>query len=254
MKSIYKVILSIGISILSHSVFALDAPAALVPAGLNPGDQFYVMFKSTTPIAGNLTVNEYNNLVNTDADAQNIGPASGLTWSAFMNHVDLDLGAETATEQTLSLFGANTAAPIYTTAGAQISVNRAGLFDGAIDTAIRYEADGVTGVTNTVWTGSFAAGDANLPLGTGSNTLTTEGVASAVDNRWIDDTLPFDKTFTNARIYAVSPLLVVPVIAPTAGNDVATVAASDGGGGGGMDWSLLVFFSVLSLLRAKIRQ
>lgn len=251
MKSIYKVILSIGISILSPSVFALDAPAALVPAGLNPGDQFYVMFKSTSKIIGNKTVVEYNNLVNADADANNIGPASGLTWSAFMNHADLDLDVETATEQTLSLFAANIAAPIYTTVGGQISVNRADLFDGTIETAILYEADGVTVDIDFVWTGSSATGEVNLPLGNGANTQVTEGVANAsiVDNRWIDDTSPVEKTIGPGRIYAVSPLLVVPVIAPT-----ATPVASGGSSGGGMDWSLLMFFLVLSLLRAKIRQ
>lgn len=254
MKSIYKVILGMWISILSHSVFALDAPTALVPAGLNPGDEFYVMFVSAsdTKKRGNLTVIQYNDWVNTEADAASIGPAGGVTWSALMNHED---AAGATTEQTLSLFADDIAAPIYTTAGELIATNRAELFDTPgtpLKTSIRYEADGVTTVTvaDTVWTGSDYVGVANSPLGNAAATNATEGLAgqSYLDDRWIDEASPESKDLTPNRIYAVSPLLVVPAAAP------AAPAASGGGGGGAMGWSLLMLFSVLSLLRAKVRK
>ncbi len=224
MKSIYKVILSIWISTLSFSVFALDAPTVLVPTGLNPGDQFYVMFMSSTTTAGNKTVDQYNTLVNTDANAQSIGPTDGLTWFALMNHVDV---MATPTEQTLSLFAANTAAPVYTTAGGKIASNRADLFDGEIGTAISFEADGVTKPANTVWTGSNIAGGANFPLGysAGATDPAGEGRSVAVDGTWIENIgSGFDRSYINSRIYAVSPLLVVP--GPIAGNDVATVTVN----------------------------
>ncbi len=259
MKSIYKVILGMWISILSHSVLALDAPTALVPSGLNPGDEFYVMFVSSAFASdgttsnkkrGDLAATAYDNWVNADATAQNIGPVSGLTWSALMNHEVLDSGTglTTTTEQTLSLFDANTVAPIYNTAGEQIAVNRTDLFDGTIINAIRFEADGLKAVTvaDTVWTGSDFAGVASSPLGSSATTEATEGLAGEayLDGRWIDDASITVKTGVN-RIYAVSPLLVVPAAAP---------AASGGGGGGAMGWPLLVLFSVLSLLRTKVRK
>ncbi len=332
MKSIYKVILGMWISILSFSVFALDAPTALVPSGLSSGDQFYVMFKSTDNIAGNLTVSEYNNIVNADADAASIGPVDGLTWSALMNHEN---AAGDTTEQTLSLFDANTTAPVYTTAGGQIAANRDDLFDATIDTVIDFEADGGLGTAGTVWTGSDTAGSAAIPLGDSATSAdATDGRSQATNFEWIDNGA-YTKTTTTSRIYAVSPLLDVP--GPIAVNDAATVtvnnsvdidvlandtgvygviaastvalqtqpangsvnvnaisglltylpnadyvgsdsftylvkdindvdsniatvsitvtaAASSGGGGGAMGWSLLMLFSVLSLLRAKVRK
>ncbi len=350
MKSIYKVILGMWISILSFSALAVGvavAPAALVPAGLNPGDQFYVMFVSSALASDGVTSNKkrgdlvataYDDWVNADADLANIGPVNGLTWSALMNHED---SGGTTVQQTTNLFAANTAAPIYTTAGGKIASNRADLFDGTIATGIRFEANGTTAVSvsDTAWTGSDAAGVANFPLGNNGATTATEGLASEdsannINGRWIDDSTPAAITGVN-RIYAVSPLLVVP--GPIAVNDVATVtvnasvdidvlandvdgssaidvstvalqsqpangsvnvnaisglltylpnadyvgsdsftylvkdindvdsniatvsitvtaAASSGGGGGAMGWSLLMLFSVLSLLRAKVRK
>lgn len=61
-------------------------PPAYQPAGLNPGDTYYLIFVTSAAIAGNLTVADYNLHANTVADSSGVKETDdpSVTWQAWL--------------------------------------------------------------------------------------------------------------------------------------------------------------------------
>lgn len=215
LKHLKKAMILTPLLLLSPLVNALDAPAGLVPAGLTPGDQFYIIFVTSTTTAGNSTVAQFNAAV--DAAGNLDTGTAPLTWQAILAHDD-------GTVQALSLF-ADTSKPIYNTNGDKVADNYIDFTDGTLDAAIEYDETGVSVGVADVYTGTTAAGLAidgvdNDTLG-GIDTNTNGcagGVANSTTGTFLFNGLLSDGggggngCTDTERLYAVSPLLTVAAV------------------------------------------
>lgn len=194
--------------LLPNLALALNAPANMVPAGLNPGDEFYVIFASSTTLVSTFpAIASYNAHANTAADLSGVKGTDdpSITWSALMAHSD-------GTTQTTSLFAANTSAPIYNLNGDVVADNVADMFDGTLDNAIGYDQSG-TAINRFAFTGFSSDGSTSDEIGTGSRS----GHITAADGTWAS-VVSFSPN--PESVYAVSPLLTAPGVAPTTAKTV----------------------------------
>lgn len=193
---------------------ALDAPTAMVPAGLIPGDQFYIMFITSTTIAGNTTVAAYNAHVNAAADLSGVKGTDDptITWSAWLGHDD-------STEQTASLFAADNTKPIYNLGDGMLANDYADLTDGTVAVAIEYDESGAT-LFDDVWTGTSqnggfpGVGDDTLGGTDGGNDGCAFGHSASLNQSFFAGLNPFVGCTPLVHMYAVSPLLTVPAAPP----------------------------------------
>ncbi|GHC64426.1 HYR domain-containing protein [Ulvibacter litoralis] len=207
MKKLILTLLLIVVAHTGNTYGQAMAPETLVPPNLNTGDEFYVMFISNGFYSGNNpSIVAYNDVINSEANFASIGTDNGVNWSAFINHEN---AGGTITEQTTSLFTANTLAPIYTVVGGQIATNQSDLFDGTIATQINRRPNGTVFNRGFIWTGSDSDGSILLPVSNNANTQVREGSSFETGSGWIDSTSSNKNIFTNP-IYGVSELLAVP--------------------------------------------
>ena len=197
---------------------AVNAPVGLVPAGLDEGDEFYIIFVSSQTTLGNLTPAQFNTFANNTADLDT--DTASLNWTMIMGHDD-------GTLTTTSAFS-DTTVPIYNTNGDKIGDNRADLFDGSLDASISYDESGVNVGSVGVYVGITAVG-ANL-IAQGDNTLggndsSNDGCALGRSDRVTGQAWALNVSGDQGcdddsyRIYAISPLLKVPPDDPFAETD-----------------------------------
>jgi len=199
-----KTIITVSIMLWTSTGFALDAPIEMVPAGLAPGTDFYIMFvTSTSRNTTSTSMADYDAFVNAAADLSSVKGTDdpSITWRA--------LGATAAFDQCGSWYTAT--APVYNLNGSKLANNKTELFDGTIGgTSINYDESG--SVTNyvAVFTGCtwYGARDASWFFGASS---AVTGVTFNIGMAWIQDSTA--AATTSQRFYAASPLLTVPTLA-----------------------------------------
>jgi hypothetical protein len=213
MKMVLRFILSSMFIV--KSVFALDAPAVMVPPGLNPGDTYYIMFVTSTTISGNQPSAAYPAHANAAADLSGVKGTddANISWGAWYAHDD-------GTFSTSALFAADNTRPIYNLNGDLIANSYADLTDGTLTTAIGYDESG-NAIHASVWTGVLCDG---VTIFVGDDTL--GGMDTAVDGCVYGSSSATGCNFSYQSIggglgctdqmylYAVSPLLTVPAPAP----------------------------------------
>ncbi len=219
---------------------ALNAPAALVPAGLLPGDTFYIIFVTSTTIPGNQSVANYNTHVNTAAAlAASTGAVTG--WRAWLAHDD-------GTVQTSTLFAADTTRPVYNTKGLKLANDRADLLDGTLINAVEFDESGVSRGAAFVYTGadslgnSMSVGDDTL----GGNDAATDGCGytrANIASMGLGGLAGGNGCPTPYSLYAVSPLLTVPAAAPAASAHAIPTLSS---------WGLLALSGILGLFALAV--
>lgn len=213
-KTVFTVLAS-----MSSIASALDAPPNMVPAGLVPGDKFYAVFVTTSKLSspGAATSIAVDAHVNTDADSSSVNGTNdpSITWQAMYAHND-------GTTKSTSLFSADTGAPIYNLDGVKVADNVTDMFDGTINSPINIAADG-TSMVVTVGTGLTTSGAPTLnTFGMSFGTGISNGVSNLATSDWIDGNII--TTGVPISVYAVSPILTVPGLAPT--STVKSVPAS----------------------------
>ena len=181
------------------------APAAAqlpVPAGLQPGDTYQLVFNSSTFRNGaSSNISAYNNHVQAAANAAGIGDTLGITWSAIASTASINARAN-------AVVGANT--PVYNmrAAGIQkVADGRSDMWDGTLDALLRYDEFGQLNERDA-WTGSNSDGTRfnNLTLGhAGGNAVC--GSPRNTDNRWTTFLAP--STDTLLSVYALSEIITV---------------------------------------------
>ncbi len=184
-------------------------PPALVPVGLNPGDEFYVIFVGSDTVNGAQTSAVYNAYAATvkakDPDTDAIDG-----WQTLFSHDD-------GTLTTLSAFGTETSQPIYNTNGDKVADNQTDFYDGTLDAAIEYDESGAA-TARGVWTGFSTSGGS---VGRGDDTLggvdsladgCLAGYSSEASSRWTVNSLSGGNGCASANfsLYVLSPLLRVP--------------------------------------------
>lgn len=213
-----------------------DAPAALIPSGLNPGDEFFVIFTTSNtanlchgrvagdppgtvrPIDDTLAIN----LANTASTTGTL--TSGVTgWQALYIHERLDaLGTITDTVAANGpAFNNNITQPIYNVVGSLVANNRTDLFDGSTNgagTALINTFD-VDENGNTLAGGNFAytgfdelgnkavnlPGGTTAAIGAGGDGCRV-GDYDTQNSNWVNT----GNSAINRHLYVLSPLLRVP--------------------------------------------
>jgi hypothetical protein len=212
-------VLMASLLLIPISGFALDAPASLVPAGVSPGSQFYLIFTTSGTIEATSTdMSDYDAFVNADAQVGTSLPGvSSLTWKA--------LGATSTVDQCKPFI--DLTKPVYTVTKVLVSTTASAMFSGGVGQILNSNP-GVTpsggttigGPPNTAltWTGCESNGSPAIGNQLGSGSRRT-GLSIQTNSLWI--------TFLNfgpgrQPLYAVSPLLTAPPIAPAATTNTAS--------------------------------
>ncbi|QDT70077.1 hypothetical protein MalM25_30220 [Planctomycetes bacterium MalM25] len=174
------------------------------PDGLNPGDQYRLVFQtSSRRDATSQDINDYNAFVTAEATA----PGSlieGLStkWRAIASTRTVDAIDNTATDP--SPLGP-TGVPIYQIDGlTRVADNYDDLWDGSVASTI-YQNPFPEFGTELNWTGTGPDGTAQLPLG---GDTVNYGLITTLDSGWIawDDLFMTD---LEASMYGISGVLTV---------------------------------------------
>ncbi len=219
---------------------AIARADVITPAGLNPGDQFRIVFLSDTSTpATSANVATYDAIVAADAAAAGLGSYHGspVTWQAIVSTPTVDAISRLPADNVpiylphVPTTPANAGSILLMGPPGQVSPSGADLWNvlgsssnplynplgGTIllEHQIDMTASGVEGQIDpnvfTVWTGSQGDGTAGIPLGSGSS-LTFKGSFINTSDDWITN---FLGSPTVARqLYGFSNVLTVPFPAP----------------------------------------
>ena len=231
------VVLTVGLLLAG----AAQAAITTVPTGLNPGDQYRIVFVTSgetyarafeqgtsTPTGGPTDSAGYNAFATSAATAVTELNALGTTWTAIVS-VELASGTlVSAKSNTGTDSGVGVA--FYNLDGEIVANNNADLWDGTIANAIDVTELGTAPVDQSsndsgqylVWTGtqSGGTGHSDNSLVTPSGGWIRYGVADSTDDTWVDklgDVSGWganDSTNSTMPIYVMSGVLTVPVHEP----------------------------------------
>jgi hypothetical protein len=193
---------------------AAQAALVVVPPGLNPGDQYRLVFvTSGTRNATSSNINDYNTFVTNQVTGSalatqlttagfNLGT---ITWKAIGSTAATSAKVNTGTD------GSQPDVPIYLIDGNKVANNNADLWDGSIQTQInRTQTDGT--YSDQVFTGSDTNGS---PL---TNSLgaaiSRTGASIFSDDSWISWSDANSQNFS-LPLYGMSSVLTVPTPAVT---------------------------------------
>lgn len=192
----------------SSSLLALEAPEAMVPHGVKPGETFYIVFVTAANDIGTFTsAKDLNRIANSEADTSNSKGTDdpSIEWKAMFSHSD-------GTVQTSNLFS-RTDLPIYNLNGDKVADDAEDMFDGELDAAIAYEQSGYK-VSSLVLTsfsadgktidGGLATADGSCPVGLAGH----KGAAWAMSGPSYCGSGKGDERM--GALYVVSPPLVAP--------------------------------------------
>ena len=207
------------------------ASAALpVPASLQPGDHYHIIFVTglvtaidtdTTvppniPLWGGIAAADY--IVTGSAAAGGLTDNSGfqdITWKAVLSTSTVDARDRI-----------NVQGPVYNTHGDLIATDAADLWDGSIANPIKYDESGVDAFGSVaVWTGTSRIGKAtadNAGDWQDPTKTATVGSLDSVNDSWIQSGSVFGTSA--ARLFGISSLLTVPLSGDYNGDGVVDAA------------------------------
>lgn len=206
-----RVILALSF-IFSASLQALDAPAVLQPAGLTPGDTFFVIFVTS----GQQNYNRYANSAAIDTDGVNSAAGgtktSGVVGWRSLYAFETNLGAGTLnTMDAAEAWGNVTDRPIYTSTGVLVANNRADMLDNTLIAAIGFDENGNAPTNTQVYTGFTSTGAIDAAaLGNNLGSGALFGLNTSVTGTWAQSAL----ADVDRHLYVLSPLLTTPAPTP----------------------------------------
>ncbi|PNW57111.1 UNVERIFIED_CONTAM: hypothetical protein BEN50_07455, partial [Euhalothece sp. KZN 001] len=193
-----------------------DPATDLANAGVNPGDQFRLVFVTTGERdATSSNISDYNTFVDSDADNFNAemnsllgsviqddfgGNAASITYNAIGSTSSVDARDNTNTNPNTDGDGE----PILLVDGNIVANDYDDLWDGSINYPINTNSDGVAETAQIPFTGTSSDGRADSSsdgLGTDSN-LVEAGSSSLVSSNWVNFTV--NRPTNNARFYGMS--------------------------------------------------
>jgi hypothetical protein len=188
---------------------ALDAPTELVPAGLNPGDKFYVVFTSSmdqTAVSTNIST--YNAIVQGLAASSSIAGVRSI--SGYFNVI----GATSTNNQCQP---ADLTKPVYTVTKRLISSSVSSMFTPPavnLSSPLNVNESGVAATNGISYTGCNTDGSPLINNELGQSNVAV-GLTSVTNNQWLYYGAPYPSGPTYLKaLYAISALLTVPT--PTA--------------------------------------
>lgn len=210
----------------SAITFSNDPATDLANAGVNPGDDFRIVFVTDgTRDATSSSISDYNTFVDSDADNATFNAdMNSLLGSVIQddfsgNAANIDYNAIGSTSSVDARDNTNTnpndgvGEPILLVDGAIVANDYDDLWDGDIDNPINVTSSngGVPSSPPRVWTGSSVTGVASSALG---GTSPSYGQASAATSSWIGAATLVDSF--PANLYGMSEPLTRANNQPTA--------------------------------------
>ena len=205
-------IVSAGVALATLGTSAAQAALVVVPTGLNPGDQYRLVFVTDgTRDALSTDINTYNSFVTNEANKPALN--SALTTAGFnLGTITWKVIGSTASVAARDNTGTNpssTGVPIYLINGNRVANNNADLWDGTINVPINRTPSDLGSISSNVWTGSNTDGSIGINLGGSSTGVGQTGNSAANNSTWIFDSLT-PLVFASPRFYGMSSILTVP--------------------------------------------
>ncbi|WP_136681199.1 hypothetical protein [Neptunomonas sp. XY-337] len=206
--------------LLSRTAVALDAPANLIPTGLTPGDEFFVVFTTSTtdyfcggPLGGvEVPVSAIENHATSAAAAGSLTSSINGWQALYIHESSSALGVITDTVAASgSAFNNNIVAPIYNTQRNLVANNRSDLFSGGavpLANPMLYDENGnVLLSSQFAFTGFDAFGQRVVGFTLGfAGTGCAVGDLGEIDQNWANT----GNSNLARHLYVLSPLLTVP--------------------------------------------
>jgi hypothetical protein len=193
-------------SFLVVALFAgpVTASPVTVPLGLNPGDNYRLVFATAgVTTAASSDIGYYNTFVTTQANSSPELAALGVAWYAI---------GSTTNISAFDNIGGNFVEPIYRLNGDLVASNAGDLWDSSISNAIRYDQNGtlingsVPVFTGTLGNGTKAPFD--YELGDVGNVFVKIGYTNFSSLSWVENTqLGYGNLL---KMYGISDMLTVP--------------------------------------------
>ena len=192
------------------SVFALAAMAAgtasagsiATPTGLDPGNQFRIVFVTTTTTpATSSDLSTYDSVVSSDATGYTYG-GNSPTWQAIVSSSTIDARDHIGLLSTSVI-------PLYTVDGTKVSTGN--LWSGTLLSPINRYIDGSTH-NYGAYTGTQADGTKSNPVGPVGTDWTNIGQSNATNSQWTAWTQADPVSLRN--LYGISDVLTVPAAVP----------------------------------------
>jgi hypothetical protein len=204
-----------AVCVFTLALLATTVQAALViPAGLNNGDAYHVIFvSSTTRDATSTDIADYDTHVQAAAEAAGIGSTAGVNWLAVGSTETVD-----AINHISPLFTDPNTVPIYNQNGQLVASSLNDLANSAtqLSNPILYDEYGAPLVTN-VWTGTFQNGLVKYTnfwlgrlIGTSPLQLVEYGTSNSSTSTWVN-TASSDRTNTFS-LYGISQEIIVGAV------------------------------------------
>ena len=204
-SSMFSHILMVACVLAPFSAHALDAPANLVPVGLNVGDQFYVVFTTSTySVATYPSISYYNSYVQGVAAASTISGVRAIS-SGFQV-----IGATAATNQCKPT---NLTKPVYNVNKTPVSSLASRMYNPAAQTLgisfqISESGQDISVNQGQAFTGCNSDGTTFTGYALGDNDVGL-GSTTATDTDWISSGGQYVPNNQNKSLYAISALLTV---------------------------------------------
>ena len=192
------------------ATIASQAAVTIIPTGLNLGDQYRLVFvTSTTTAATSSDIDFYNTFVNTAAALNS--DLAGISWTAIASTADDDARDNTSTT--------GTGVGIYLLNDTVFASNYTALWGTNIENPLQIDESGNNSGNISVWTGSTTSGTEDVDsLGDSIVNYGANRFYNSVPNAgyWISRNFSAANTTSNS-LYAMSELLtVVPEPSSTA--------------------------------------
>ncbi len=201
---LFALTLIVATSIAASTAFAGSISA---PSGLNPGDQFRIVFVTDGTIRGNNEVSStYDSLVQSEAAGTTYN-GNSVTWLAIISSSNFANPVSA-----ISHIGENTTSsiPVYLVDGTKVasSDNSNGLWSGALQHSINEDIGGQTNLAFSVWTGTSSSGTIATPTNSHFGIRPTYGSTVSSDANWIN--AGTSSNTTSYHVYGISEVLTVP--------------------------------------------
>jgi hypothetical protein len=205
-----------GVALATLGTGAAQAALVVVPTGLNPGDQYRLVFVTDgTRDATSTNINDYNTFVTNEVTGSALATQlttagftpSAITWKAIGSTDSVAARDNTGTNPS------STGVPIYLIDGNRVANNNADLWDGSILTGIDRTPQESVGFF-FVWSGTSDDGTVSAWGGALGSNGAIVGVAGAfLGSGWINES---GKSGSEEyRFYGISTVLTVPTPAVT---------------------------------------
>ncbi len=200
--------------VLGLSQLASAAPV-VVPPGLQPGDQYRLVFVTSKATEAIPSIANLNQFVTDSANSVPDLAALGTTWKAIVT-VNYDSQSIAAWDNTGTNPSVSAGVPIYNTHGLPVASSNADLWDGSLANPINYDEQETLLSGFLAWTGTYPVFGAAQAYPFGNGPLFTDQVyvgAAATDVEWAatrwEPRFNGNETTNRYQLYGMSGVLTV---------------------------------------------